>query len=552
MIHQKPVKEAARQHQKNKDRAESSGANIPAKARKLSDDGLAQLSLVASQLLTSARESRNNSYSTAPTTKPSVQMRKPDDPIVARNIQDVNNAIYRKKFPSQSDDNLPLVVVVGADLSALYGPIVTAQPPTFYGFIKDEIDAALIAEAVVCGERRALQFTPEPSFVRIVHGTVICIESLSLETKDSNMVLIRLATADDRMAQLSFVCTQFLTTSAQRDHIKTNAPSNNKNNSISRDPHSKSSSFTQYSSSSNVHATAAHSPSGTHKFFVTNNIHPENKQQLAQSSISYTLNHACDYSDPRLILLVSKSPISDLPQAFVNPADIPAQPPTFYGFIKDVIDAMVVAEGASVGALRCLEFTDPQSYLQIMHGIVCCFEVDSAAAFCGRVVVQSNESRWSYPIRQGAFEISMELNTTTATFDKKLIPKTNGLCKKTTIITTTNSRRFMISSYFIPPILPVLKRSAAVLRIPSRMGQFGEFLSRFVHSNVDNNGDSSDESSGGGVSGLGGDDNGGDSVEEAELSVMAPGMLHLWQEKNEPNNSDEAENNLVLSKKPKT
>ncbi|KAJ3089169.1 hypothetical protein HK100_007835, partial [Physocladia obscura] len=171
---------AQRQHQNNKTGHKYISTNTAAKVRKSSDNGLAQLSLVASQLLTGAGKLRTNSCSTTQTSaeaEQNVYNPKVDDPIVGRYIWDAKNAINKKDASEFSDNYPPLAIVVGADLAALHGPIAMAQPPTFYGFIKDEIDAALVAEAVVCGERRGLQFTPKPSFVRIVHGTVICIES---------------------------------------------------------------------------------------------------------------------------------------------------------------------------------------------------------------------------------------------------------------------------------------------------------------------------------------------------------------------------------------
>ncbi|KAJ3097338.1 hypothetical protein HK100_005382 [Physocladia obscura] len=181
-------------HEKNKNGTGNIHTNN-AVSRKLSDNGLTQLSLVANQFLTGAGNLRSDSCSTttAAEEEESVHLPKADNPIVSGNNRDANNTIRDKNVTSDesSDNNPPLALVIGADLSAWYGPVAMAQPPTFYGFIKDEIDAALVVEAVVCGERRALQLTPEPSFVRIVHGTVICIESSSFTANDSNALFIR-------------------------------------------------------------------------------------------------------------------------------------------------------------------------------------------------------------------------------------------------------------------------------------------------------------------------------------------------------------------------
>ncbi|KAJ3281774.1 hypothetical protein HDU79_010510 [Rhizoclosmatium sp. JEL0117] len=173
---------------------------------------------------------------------------------------------------------------------------------------------------------------------------------------------------------------------------------------------------------------------------------------------------------------------------------------SYFGFVKETVDAYFLVEACVAGVLPCIkDVRILESPLRMRSGSV--------------VVIADNElqqkwkdaKNWSIPKKDGSFMLSREIQspgcTTPITHRErsklfttnalkpgtKLLP--NGLAKRTVSMNGSDGKRYRVISYFYPCHVQHLytdKKSAGLgpLQIPSRQPKFERFMKEWMAFNA--------------------------------------------------------------------
>ncbi|KAI9330859.1 hypothetical protein BDR26DRAFT_871038 [Obelidium mucronatum] len=180
--------------------------------------------------------------------------------------------------------------------------------------------------------------------------------------------------------------------------------------------------------------------------------------------------------ESHLLLITSKAPVTISQIAASGSLFNSRQEETFHGFIKDPIDAAILAEAVIANLLKPFRVTETVSHLLIGHGTVVVLEPEA---------IQSSELVFckvgkSLASACGLFSIYREVEPTvnnnydssqsrhhpqTKQLQPKLVP--NGLCKKVITVIGSDTRSYCIVSYFRAKDVahhygdsPILKRNS--------------------------------------------------------------------------------------------